>query len=173
MTIAADIYRPEEWHDFFIMVGGAAAALTGLVFVALSLNLDAAIRDATHRHRSIGTIGNFAGIFMLCAFALMGGQGHVAIGIEWLVVSSGAGVIYVNGYRQARAGGGSPSTLSAVRTATGTALYVSLAVGAVLLAVGASAGLYIAAVAMILLGAYSITGAWLLLIGAHVDDSMA
>jgi hypothetical protein len=38
---AGDIYRPEEWHDFFVMLGGAAAVLTGLVFVALSLNLPA------------------------------------------------------------------------------------------------------------------------------------
>jgi hypothetical protein len=27
----------DKWHDFFIMVGGGAAALTGLVFVAMSL----------------------------------------------------------------------------------------------------------------------------------------
>ncbi|MGA8923146.1 MAG: hypothetical protein WB682_08365 [Candidatus Dormiibacterota bacterium] len=33
-----DIYRPDQWHDYFITVGGASAALTGLVFVAMSLN---------------------------------------------------------------------------------------------------------------------------------------
>jgi hypothetical protein len=33
-TMAFDIYRPELWHDFFLMVGGGAAALTGLVFVS-------------------------------------------------------------------------------------------------------------------------------------------
>lgn len=59
--------RPDQWHDFFVMVGGAAAALTGLVFVALSLNLEIVVRDATHRHRAIGTLTNFAGIFVLCA----------------------------------------------------------------------------------------------------------
>jgi hypothetical protein len=30
-------YVPEAWHDFYIMTGGAAAALTGLAFVAVSL----------------------------------------------------------------------------------------------------------------------------------------
>jgi hypothetical protein len=45
---AADIFRPDQWHDFLVMVGGAAAALTGLVFVALSLNLEIVVRDATH-----------------------------------------------------------------------------------------------------------------------------
>jgi hypothetical protein len=37
--LSAEVYQPEQWHDFFVMVGGAAAALAGLVFVALSLNL--------------------------------------------------------------------------------------------------------------------------------------
>jgi len=52
--MAVDIYRPEQWHDFFVMVGGGAAALTGLVFVALSLNLESIAKDATHRYRANG-----------------------------------------------------------------------------------------------------------------------
>jgi hypothetical protein len=68
-----------------------ARPLTGLVFVALSLNLGAVIPDPTHRYRAIGTLSNFAGIFVLCTFALMGSQNHVAVGIEWLLVSSVAG----------------------------------------------------------------------------------
>ena len=160
------IYRPEEWHDFFIMLGGAAAALTGLVFVALSVNLAVVMGDAFHRHRSIGTIANFAGIFMVCALALMGGQGHAAVGVEWLVVSVAMGAIYVSGYERARAAGGTGNTVSFLRTLTGTTLYLAQAVGAILLVAGVSAGLYVAATAMVLLGAYSITGAWLLVIGA-------
>ena len=39
----------------FVMVGGGAAALTGLVFVAMSLNLAMIAQDATHRFRAIGT----------------------------------------------------------------------------------------------------------------------
>jgi len=49
-----DIYRPDQWHDFFMMVGGGTAALTGLVFVAMSLNLRVIDQDATHRYRAIG-----------------------------------------------------------------------------------------------------------------------
>jgi hypothetical protein len=30
----------EEWHDFFVVVAGAAAVLAGLVFVGVSINLD-------------------------------------------------------------------------------------------------------------------------------------
>jgi hypothetical protein len=95
--LAADVYRPDQRHDFFVMVGGAAAVLAGLVFVALSLNLGVVISDATHRYRAIGTLTDFAGIFVVCAFALMGGQDHVAVGVEWLLVSVGAAAVYSRG----------------------------------------------------------------------------
>jgi hypothetical protein len=32
-------YDPQPWHDAYVMLGSAAAALTGLVFVALSIHL--------------------------------------------------------------------------------------------------------------------------------------
>jgi len=44
-----DIFKPEQWHDFFIMVGGGAAALAGLVFVAMSINLTTIAQDPTHK----------------------------------------------------------------------------------------------------------------------------
>ena len=31
-------YDVEPWHDLYVMVGGAAAALAGLIFVAVSVN---------------------------------------------------------------------------------------------------------------------------------------
>jgi hypothetical protein len=33
-------YDPELWHDLFVAVAGAAAALAGLVFVAVSINVE-------------------------------------------------------------------------------------------------------------------------------------
>jgi hypothetical protein len=36
----------EGWHDFYLMVGTAAATLVGLLFVSLSLNVDVITREA-------------------------------------------------------------------------------------------------------------------------------
>ena len=40
-------YDPVAWHEVFVMLGGAAAALAGLLFVAASLHSDFLMR-ATH-----------------------------------------------------------------------------------------------------------------------------
>jgi hypothetical protein len=40
---------------FFIMVGSRAAALAGLIFVAMLINPEVIIRDATHKNRAVNT----------------------------------------------------------------------------------------------------------------------
>lgn len=167
--MATDIYRPDLWHDFFVMVGGGAAALTGLVFVAMSLNIDVIAQDATHRYRAIGTLAGFSAVFITCALVLMGGQDHRAVGVEWLVVATTTTAIYVNGYVRARRRGGSAVGLGGVRLVGGTTLYVAEVAGAIALVLGYTGGLYVAAVAMIILLAWGISGAWLLVVGVHED----
>jgi len=142
--VTATVFNLGQWHDFFVMVGGGAAALTGLVFVAMTLNLASIRQDATHRHRAIGTLAGFVAIFAICALALMGGQRHQAVGTEWLVVATGAAVIYVYGYVQAMRSGGSSAGLGAGRLVSGTACYVAEIAGMVLMTAGQVAGLYVA-----------------------------
>jgi len=70
----------------------------------------------------------------------------------------------------ARHAGGTQETLSLLRTIGGTTFEVALIAGSVVSVFGATAGLYTAAVAMVSLGAHSVSGAWLLLVGAHDDE---
>jgi hypothetical protein len=99
--IAADILNVGQWTDFFLLVGTGAVTLTGLVFVAMSLNLKAIAVDATHRYRAINTLTGLALVFMRCALVLMGAQNHQAIGGELFVVSAISAAIFVRGYAQA------------------------------------------------------------------------
>jgi len=168
--MASDVYARGEWRDFFVMVGGGTAALAGLVFVAMSLNLTIIAQDATHRNRAIGTLTGFASVFAICALALLGDQTHLSLGIEWLVVAAIAGSIYVLGYFDAVRSGGSSAALSLGRVLFGTACYLSQIVGASLLIAAHVEGLYLAAGAIVVLIPYMISGAWLLLVGVHGEQ---
>ena len=167
--MAVDLYQPDQWHDYFITVGGAAAALTGLVFVALSLNPSVIAKDPTHRYRAVGTLTGFGAIFVICGLALMGGQDHRAVGVEWLAVSAVAAVVYVYGYVQAIRSGASSLGLQSRRLFVGTTLHVLEIAGSSLLLSGYISGLYLAAISMTLLLAFMVSGAWLLIMGAFQD----
>jgi hypothetical protein len=164
--LALDAYRPDQWRDFFVMVGGGAAVLAGLVFVALSLNVDVITAHPAQRWRAIDTLSGMIGVFVLCALVLMGGQDHRAVGIEWLVVAAISIAIYLHGHVQAIRLGGDTAVLRASRTVTLAVLYVAQLVGAALLIADHSAGLYVAAVAMVAVLAFMVSGAWLLVVDA-------
>src|SRR5580700_11855571 len=99
--IAVDIYKPDQWNNFFLLVGTGAVTLTGLVFVAMSLNLKVIAVDATHRNRAINTLAGLALVFMRSALVLMGAQNHRSVGAELFVVSGISAAIFVKGYANA------------------------------------------------------------------------
>jgi hypothetical protein len=167
-VIAADIFRPGQWTDFFILVGTGAITLTGLVFVAMSLNLKVIAVDATHRYRAINTLTGLALVFMRCALVLMGAQNHRSIGAELFVVSGISAAVFAKGYAQAiRTGDG----LTTSRIVGGSLVHLAEMIGAVLFFFGHLTGLYIAAVAMVTSTCYMITAAWLLVVGAFVQEA--
>jgi hypothetical protein len=164
----ADIYKPELWNSFFVMVGGGVAALTGLVFVALSialsLNLEEMTRDSTHKYRSINTLAGLTAVFVTCGLVLMPGQSHKAIGTELLVLALAGAVTFLFGFRQAFKFGSQPSKR---RLVIGTVIYVAEVVGAVVLISGSLSGLYVAAVAIVVNVAFMISAAWLLVVSVY------
>jgi hypothetical protein len=95
----------------------------------------------------------------------MGGQDHVAVGIEWIVVAAISVAVYIHGYVQAVRRGGSVAWLLERRVVALAVLYAGQLVGAALLVADNVAGLYVAAVAMVASLAFMISGAWLLVVG--------
>jgi hypothetical protein len=146
--IAVDIFRPGQWTDFFILVGTGAVTLTGLVFVAMSLNLRTIAVDATHRYRAINT--------------LMGAQNHWSIGAELFMVSGISAALFIKGYASAMR---TSSGLRLSRIVGGSLIHLAEMIGAALFFAGYIAGLYVAAVAIVTNTCYMITAAWLLVIG--------
>ena len=165
----ADIFRLGEWKDFFLLVGTGAVTLTGLVFVAMSLNLKEIVIDPTHRNRAINTLTGLALVFMRCALVLMGAQNHRAIGAELFVVAGISGAVFVRGYAKAlRMGNG----LRLTRIVGGSCVHLAEMIGAALFFFGHLFGLYIAAIAIVTTTCYMVTAAWLLVVGAF-DQSIA
>lgn len=160
----ADIYKPELWDSFFAMMGGGVAALTGLIFVALSLNLEGATKEATHKYRSINTLAGLTAVFVSCGLVLMPSQDHRVIGLELLLVALVGTIIFLYGFRQAFKFGSHPSKY---RLAIGSCLYLAEVTGALMLISGSIAGLYITAAALVLNVAFMISAARLLVVGVY------
>lgn len=159
----------EQWSNFFVMVGSGAAALAGLIFVAMSINHQIIIQNMTHKNRAINMLSGFTAIFMASGLALVGNQHPEVLGFEWLGLWLVATIIFIRGYVVAIRSGMSYIGLNIPRLAGGTLCYLAEVLGAILLIRGYSSGLYIAAVAIIVLFAFLISGAWLLMIGIYED----
>lgn len=158
---------PEYWKDCFVMIGGGAAALAGLIFVAMAINPETIIQNSTHKNRAINMLSGFTAVFMASGFALIGGQSLEALGIEWLGLWIIATAIFVRGYVVAIRAGMSSIGLRGPRLAGGTLCYLAEIAAALFLMRGASVGLNVAAIGIIVLFGFLISGAWLLMIGIY------
>ena len=56
LELRRNIYLPDQWNNFFFMVGSGAAALAGLIFVAMSINHEIILRETTHKNRAINML---------------------------------------------------------------------------------------------------------------------
>ena len=80
-------YQPEAWHDFYIMVGGASAALTGLIFVAVSIHLRPVLRNHWHRGRAGSSLLALMSVVLISGAVLIPGQPLEALGTEVIAIA--------------------------------------------------------------------------------------
>jgi drug/metabolite transporter (DMT)-like permease len=81
-----DPYSTQAWNEFFVAGAGAAAALTGLVFVALSINLTRILALEGLPARAAGALAILTPALILCLLGLVP-QATDALSGEILVVA--------------------------------------------------------------------------------------
>jgi hypothetical protein len=155
-------YEPERWHDLYVMLGGAAAALAGLVFVGLSLHAHAVAGDPLYRTRARNLTAGILYLTIASMFVLMPGQGLTALGIELIVGGLLLGGLFVETPLRfwPRLDGE-----MRIRMIVATAACLVSVYGGVSLIAGAGGGLYVVAAAAIAGLAMNVFGAWSLLLG--------
>ena len=75
-------YDPSAWQNFYVMTGGAAAALTGLLFVAMSLHARTIMDNTFYRNRAITTLMSLTSQLLLSGAVLIPGQSLALLGAE-------------------------------------------------------------------------------------------
>lgn len=158
-----------SWHDYFMTVGAGAAALTGLVFVAMTLHLDDITRDPVHRHRARTILTGLTAVFIRCALVLMGGQNNQAVAVELIGVLVVVELILYSSIRSAAA---SADRGVLLRTLGSFACLILEQGGAVVLFFGGAWGLYAVGLGMMSSFVFMVTGAWLLLVGVGSREAV-
>jgi hypothetical protein len=76
-----------EWHTFLAVQAGAAATLTGLVFVAVSINLTRILSVPGLPGRAFDALLQLLQVFFIASFALIPGQAPALLATEILVMA--------------------------------------------------------------------------------------
>jgi modulator of FtsH protease len=160
-------YSPEHWTDLFVAAAGASAALAGLVFVAVSINVERILRLAGVPQRALETILLLLGVVVVSIFALVPGQSRIALGAELAgegVVSLIAIALLFRASVRAAGRTGEPRYYLLSHFASAVPGAALLVVGAASLLAHGGGGLYwtMAGVVFSLVGA--VLNAWVLLV---------
>lgn len=156
-------YDPSEWSDLFVATAGASAALAGLLFVAVSVNVDRILTIKGLPERGLETIVLLLGVLLVSVVGLIPGQSEVALGLELLVLGVALGAFV-----------GRLPTVSEFAPATSGWIFarwlmralatVPLILGGLTLVVEAGGGLYWVAAGIVFATVAAVANAWVLLI---------
>jgi hypothetical protein len=153
------------WDDFFTAQVGASAALAGLIFVGVSINMPKIISSPILPNRALQALLILVVILVVSSLLLVPGQALFIVGVE--VLATGAAIRTTNTLLDARAirkvdaQYRQPYLRNLVLSQVATIPY--LVGGVVILAAGA-VGLYWVVAAIILSFLKAIIDAWVLLV---------
>lgn len=157
-------YDPTEWHDLFLATAGASAALAGLVFVAVSINLERILQFRGLPERALETVMLLVGALVVSVVGLVPGQSHQALGAELLVVTVALGAAVARLPTRQEMLGEQPAAWIWERWATRMGWAVLLAIGSVNVLLASGGGLYWVAAGVLLAIVGAVANAWVLLV---------
>jgi modulator of FtsH protease len=157
-------YDPEPWSDFAAGMAGAAAALAGLLFVAVSINIQTVLSLPGVPARGAQAMIMLATPVFFSLALLVPGQPDAALAVELLVVAAVAGPALVRLSRRAHTGQQPTGSWISTSLVPAAVLALGPVLAAIGLLTGSLGGLYWipAAVAFGLLG--GLVNAWVLLV---------
>jgi len=159
----------EKWDTFATVAGGAAAGLTGLLFVAVSIQIGVIAKSAELRNRAAQTLGLFLTVLFIALLLSIPDQSKRLLGVELLVLAllTGAGHLVLDARAKVDTDPGDRAAHAVAKildtVAPNAVTSALLVVAGLLLVFGLGAGLYVS-VAPVFTGlGGGVVSAWLLL----------
>jgi hypothetical protein len=160
----------KDWSTFAEVAGSAAAGLTGLLFVAVSIRIDAIAKSHELRNRAAQTLALFVTVLCVAVVLSIPAQSYPVLGAELVALSAISGSAMLILDRRAKI---DPSTPDATTHAVALILdavapnaitSILLLIAGLLLLFGLHpAGLYVLVLPVLVALAGGVISAWLLL----------
>jgi hypothetical protein len=164
-------YDIHAWVEFGVAVAGAAAVLTGLVFVSVSINLERVLQVPGLPDRAGESVLMFLAVLIYSLFLLVPGQSTTALGIELLVTGLIFAAILVLvaalGFRRPTR---QPVSWRITRVVAALGSSLPAVVAGVTLIAEAGGGLYWLFAAIVLALLAGVGNAWVLLVEIVRDE---
>jgi hypothetical protein len=163
-------YDPARWSDFALAQLGASAALLGLVFVGLSINLRDVVGSRQLVNRAAEAVIGLAAVLVTATAVLIPDQSRGVVSAELLVIAGSTFAVVATLQRGAsgrtvgKEGRGPPRVSIVIRRAFGLGAPILLAVAGISLAAHGGGGLYWWPAAIVVAFAGALTTSWVLLI---------
>ena len=154
-----------QWDNFFLAETGAAAALTGLLFVAVSINITEILRFAWLPGRAGETLTLLVGALIAASLVLLPEQSTTALGIEVVVIGLAVWTmvtiieVRARRYPEYREHGAYYPRVALLQVATLPAV-----VAGIILLTGSLDGLYVLAAGIMISFVVAVLNAWILLV---------
>ena len=156
-------YESAHWTEFALGQLGASAALAGLVFVSLSINVRDVMQSRLLVNRAAEAVILLGTLLATSTAVLIPGQARGALAAELIVLGAGT-LLFVWQLQRGAATGAASRSAVVIRRVSGLSGPVLVAIAGLSLVLGEGGGLYWWPAAVLLAYTGALAGAWVLLV---------